>query len=170
MQHRTSTAQHRTWGLTAVGVAAAGLCAVLATTALASSEHGTKPQATKQSSSSAQKIPGTEGTEGNQGTKASIDAGTDSQLSKEKPQLSKEENASPADGTKSQLSEENQQLLQIQREIKVTTGNPTADQITRADKLIGQLKADGRATADQLAWLELTPAEKTTQAAPVGKN
>ncbi|MFD8003284.1 hypothetical protein [Streptomyces mirabilis] len=37
-----STMQHRAWGLTAVGVAAAALCAVLATTALASSDHGTE--------------------------------------------------------------------------------------------------------------------------------
>jgi len=154
MQHRTWTTQHRTWGLTAVGVAAAGLCAVLATTALASSDHGTKPQAGKQASSTAQKVPG---------TKASAGAGTDSQLSKEKK-------TSPADGTKPQMSEENQQLLQIQREIKVTTTGPSADQIARADKLIGQLKADGKATADQLAWLKLSPAEKTTQPAPVGKN
>ncbi|MFJ4787711.1 hypothetical protein [Streptomyces sp. NPDC088794] len=157
MQHRTSTTQHRSWGLIAAGVAAAGLCAVLATTALASSDHGTEPQAGYRSSSTVQKAPAAEG------TKASVDAGTDSQLSKENK-------ASPADGTKSQVSEENQQLLEIQREIKVTTGNPTADQITRAEKLIRQLKADGKATADQLAWLKLTPAEKTTQAPPVGKN
>ncbi|MGW3287628.1 hypothetical protein ACWDR3_23670 [Streptomyces sp. NPDC001002] len=157
MQHRTSITQHRTWGLTAVGVAAAGLCAVLATTALASSDHDTKPRAETKANSQLSK-------ENSQPSKENA------QLSGEKSELSEEKNVSPAGGTKSQPSEENQQLLRIQREIKVTTGIPTADQIARADKLIGQLKADGRATADQLAWLKLTPAEKTTQAAPVGKN
>lgn len=131
-----STKQHRTWGFAAVGVATGGLCAVLATTALASSDHGTERQAIKQSQTAA-------------------------------PQPAKTK-VSSSDGTKSQMSEVNQLLLKMQIEIKASTSGPTAAQVTKANKLGGQLKAEGRATAAQLAWLALTPAQKRVEAAPVG--
>ncbi|MFE4968146.1 hypothetical protein [Streptomyces sp. NPDC056660] len=125
--------QQRRWGFAAGGVVGVGLCAVLATTALASSDHGTEPQAVKQSQTSAAKT-----------------------------------KASSGDGTKPQTSEENRLLLEIQMEIKATTAGPTAAQVAKADKLVGQLKAEGRATDAQLAWLALTPAQKRAAAAPVG--
>lgn len=53
---------------------------------------------------------------------------------------------SSSDGTKSQMSEENQLLLKMQIEIKASSGGPTADHVTKANKLVGQLKAEGRAT------------------------
>ena len=135
--------QQRKLAYGAVGVAAAGLCAVLATTALASPGHGTtaqaKPQTTHQSQTTVKES----------AEKATASSGT---------------------GSKSRMSEENRLLLNIQREIKVTTGNPTAAQVAEADKLIGQLKAKGKATTAQLAWLSLTPRQKRVEAAPVGTN
>ncbi|MFD7002863.1 hypothetical protein ACFWA5_43100 [Streptomyces mirabilis] len=44
----------------------------------------------------------------------------------------------------------------------------TAVQVAKANKLVGQLQAEGRATAAQLAWLVLTPAQMRVEAAPVG--
>ncbi|WP_405988139.1 hypothetical protein [Streptomyces sp. NBC_00986] len=128
----------------AVGIAAAGLCAVLATTAIASPGHGTTAQAKPQT------------------THQSQTAVKESAAAKAK--------ASSSAGSKSRISEENRLLLNIQREIKVTTGNPTAAQVVEADKLVGQLKAKGNATAAQLAWLSLTPGQKRVEAAPVGAN
>ncbi|MCT9112141.1 hypothetical protein ACFWD7_41505 [Streptomyces mirabilis] len=66
------------------------------------------------------------------------------------------------------MPEENQPLLNMQMEIKASTSGPTAAQAAKANKLVGQLKAEGRATAAQLAWLALTPAQKRLEAAPVG--
>jgi hypothetical protein len=135
--------QQRKLAYGAACIAAAGLCAVLATTALASPGHGTtaqaKPQTTHQSQTTA----------------------------KESAEKAK---ASSGAGSKSRMSEENRRLLNIMREIKVTTGNPTAAQVAEADKLVGQLKAKGKATAAQLAWLSLTPRQKRVEAAPVSAN
>lgn len=68
------------------------------------------------------------------------------------------------------MSEENQLLLKIQMEIKATTSGPTKAQVAEADKLVGQLKAKGKATAAQLAWLALTPTQKSVEPAPVDTN
>ncbi|QDN83009.1 hypothetical protein FNV64_52775 [Streptomyces sp. S1A1-7] len=151
--------QHRTWGFAAVGVATGGLCAVLATTVLASSDHGTERQAIKQSQTAAAK-PGA-----SFGVKPVAGSTKQSQTAAQQPAKTK---VSSSDGTKSQMSEENQLLLKMQIEIRATTSGPTAAQVTKANKLVGQLKAEGRATAAQLAWLALTPAQKRVEAAPVG--
>lgn len=129
--------QQRMWGIAATGVAAAGLCAVLATTALASPGDTVKPKAVAHAQAAVKKsAPSTK----------------------------------PSHGTASWVSEENRQLLKIQREIKVTGFGPTAAQVARADTLVGRLKAKGKATAAQLAWLALTPAQKRVEAAPVSIN
>lgn len=135
--------QHQKLVSAAVGVAAAGLCAVLATTALASSDHGTEPRTVKHSQTHVKE--------------AAVNEAA-------KPQ------AASSTVTKPQMSEENRLLLKIQRKIKVTTGSPTAAQVAEADKLVEQLKAKGKATAAQLAWLALTPTQKRAEAAPVGTN
>ncbi|MEV8544064.1 hypothetical protein [Streptomyces sp. NPDC051572] len=132
--------QHRTLGFAAVGAAAAGLCAVLATTAPASSGHGTASRTVEHTQTVAKDAAR---------QKATSDDRTKTQ-------------------TKNQSSEENRQLLKIQMEIKRTPAGPTGAQVTEADRLVGELKAQGRATAAQLAWLALTPAEKRVEAAPVG--
>ena len=128
--------QHRKLGF----AAAAGLCAVLATTALASSAHGTAPQAVEHARTVAKEAA--------------------------KPKTASE------DKTKSQpsASELNRQLLKIQWAIKVTGVGPTKAQVAEATTLVRQLKAQGKATAAQLAWLALPSAEKSVQAAPVGPN
>ncbi|MGX9891495.1 hypothetical protein [Streptomyces sp. NPDC002276] len=132
--------QHRKLGFAAAGVAAAGLCAALATTALASSGHGTTAQSVKHSQAVVKEAAK---------SKAASDVKTKDQPS---------------------ASELNRQLVKIQWAIKVTTGRPTKAQVAEADKLVGQLKAQGKATAAQLAWLALTPAEKRVEAAPVNVN
>ena len=135
--------QHRKLGLIAVGVAAAALCAMGAmgaTTALAAPGHGSAPQAVKQSQTVAK---------GAAKPKTAADAKT-----KDRPPV----------------SELNRQLRKIQWAIKVTTGRPTKAQVDEATTVIGQLKAQGKATDAQLAWLALSPAEKSVQAAPVGPN
>ncbi|MFE4964667.1 hypothetical protein [Streptomyces sp. NPDC056660] len=132
--------QHRKLGFAAAGVAAVGLCAALATTALASSDHGSTAQNVKHSQTVVKEA-------------AKPKAASDVKI-KDQPSA----------------SELNRQLLKIQREIKVTTGRPTKAQVAEADKLVGQLKAQGKATAAQLAWLALTPAEKRVEAAPVNVN
>ncbi|WP_427925155.1 hypothetical protein [Streptomyces sp. cg40] len=132
--------QHRKLGFAAVGVAAAGLCAALATTALASSDHGTTAQNVKHAQTVVKEAAN---------PKAASDVKIKGQPS---------------------ASELNRQLVKIQWEIKVTTGRPTRAQVAEADKLVGQLKAQGKATAAQLAWLALTPAEKRVEAAPVNVN
>jgi hypothetical protein len=38
------------------------------------------------------------------------------------------------------------------------------------NRLVKQLKADGKATKAQLSWLALTPAEKLENAAPLASN
>ncbi|WP_019076038.1 hypothetical protein [Streptomyces hokutonensis] len=132
--------QHHKLGFAAVGVAAVGLCAALATTALASSDHGSTVQNVKHAQTVVKEA-------------AKPKAASDAKI-KDQPSA----------------SELNRQLVQIQREIKVTTGRPTRAQVAEADKLVGQLKAQGKATAAQLAWLALTPAEKRVEAAPVNVN
>ncbi|MFD3583201.1 hypothetical protein [Streptomyces sp. NPDC058683] len=132
---------------------------MLATTALASSDHGTRPQAVEQSQTGAAKP------EASFGHKPVAGNPEHSRATTQKTAKTK---ASSGDGTKPQISEENRLLLEIQKEIKVSTVGPTAAQVARADKLVGQLKAEGRATAAQLAWLALTPAQKRAEAAPVG--
>ncbi|MFD4558003.1 hypothetical protein ACFWP5_27430 [Streptomyces sp. NPDC058469] len=129
--------QHRTLGFAALG-AAACLCAVLATTAPASSGHGTASRTVEHAQT----------------------------VVKEATQ----QKTTSHDKAKDRSSEENRQLLRIQMEIKGTTAGPTRAQVAEADKLVGELKAQGRATAAQLAWLALTPAEKRVAAAPVGTN
>ncbi|MGW8880351.1 hypothetical protein [Streptomyces mirabilis] len=140
-------------------MATVGLCAVLATTALASSDHGTERQAIKQSQTAAAK-PGA-----SFGVKPVAGSTKQSQTAAQQPAKTK---VSSSDGTKSQMSEVNQLLLKMQIEIKASTSGPTAAQVTKANKLVGQLKAEGRATVAQLAWLALTPAQKRVEAAPVG--
>ncbi|WP_371641997.1 hypothetical protein [Streptomyces mirabilis] len=151
--------QHRTWGFAAVGVATEGLCAVLATTALASSDHGTERQAIKQSQTAAAKQGASFG------VKPVAGSTKQSRTAAQQPAKAK---VSSSDGTKSQMPEENQLLLKIQMEIKASTGGPSAAQVAKANKLVGQLKAEGRATVAQLACLALTPAQKRVEAAPVG--
>ncbi|MBK6011711.1 hypothetical protein [Streptomyces sp. MBT53] len=132
--------QHRKLGFAAAGVAAAGLCAALATTALASSDHGSTAQNVKHAQTVVKEA-------------AKPKAASDVKI-KDQPSA----------------SELNRQLVKIQWAIKVTTGRPTKAQVAEADKLVGQLKAQGKATAAQLAWLALTPAEKRVEAAPVNVN
>jgi hypothetical protein len=136
--------QHRKSGFVAVGVAAAGLCAVLATTALASSDHGTAPRAVKQSRA----------------------------VEKSRTAVKKavQPKAAPDARTKDQSAEENRLLLRIQTRIKASTAGPTKAQVAEAGRLVGQLKAQGKATPAQLAWLALAPARKSVEAAPVGTN
>jgi hypothetical protein len=63
----------------------------------------------------------------------------------------------------------NKELLRLERKIKV--GGPwTSVQVAEMNRLVKQLKADGKATRAQLSWLALTPAEKLENAAPVGRN
>lgn len=152
--------QHRRWGFAAGGVVGVSLCAVLATTALASSDHGTRPRAVKQSQTSAAKPEASSGHKPVAGNTRHSQTTATQKTAKTK--------ASSGDGTKPRMSEENRLLREIQREIKVSTDGPTAAQVARADKLVGRLKAEGRATAAQLAWLALTPAQKRVEAAPVG--
>jgi hypothetical protein len=140
-------------------VVAAGLCALLATTALASSDHGTERQAIKRSQTAAAK-PGA-----SFGVRPVAGSTKQSQTAAQQPAKTK---VSSSHGTKSQMSEENQLLLQIRMEIRASTSGPTAAQVAKANKLVGHLKAEGRATETQLAWLVLTPAQKRVEAAPVG--
>ncbi|SDS50909.1 hypothetical protein [Actinoplanes derwentensis] len=63
----------------------------------------------------------------------------------------------------------NKELLRLQEKIKV--GGPwTSVQVAEMNRLVKELKADGKATWEQLTWLALTPAEKLENAAPVGRN
>ncbi|MER5532531.1 hypothetical protein [Streptomyces mirabilis] len=110
--------QHRTWGFAVVGVAAAGLCAVLATTALASSDHGTERQVIKQSQTVAQQPAK---------TKVSSSDGTKSQMSEENQLLLKiqmEIKASTSGPTEAQVAKANKLVGQLKAE-----GNATAAQL-----------------------------------------
>lgn len=63
----------------------------------------------------------------------------------------------------------NKELLRLEKKIKV--GGPwTSVQVAEMNRLVKQLKADGKATPAQLTWLALTPAAKLENAAPVGRN
>jgi hypothetical protein len=66
-------------------------------------------------------------------------------------------------------SSANEELLRLERKMKVD-GVWTSVQVAEMDRLVKQLKADGKATPAQLTWLALTPAEKLENAAPVGRN
>ncbi|MFE2570027.1 hypothetical protein [Streptomyces mirabilis] len=102
--------QHRTWGFAAVGVAAAGLCAVLATTALASSDHGTERQVIKQSQTVAQQPAK---------TKVSSSDGTKSQMSEENQLLLKiqmEIKASTSGPTAAQVAKAHKLVGQLKAE------------------------------------------------------
>ncbi|MFG2963311.1 hypothetical protein ACGFZS_08460 [Streptomyces sp. NPDC048288] len=125
--------QHRMIGFAALGVAATALCAVFASTALASPGATTKPQATAQ-----------------QHVKTQASAGKASEARAEAK-------------TKAEDVDENRLLLQLQYAVKVTTTGPTAAQIAKENQLVEQLKAKGEATADQLAWLALSPAQKRVE-------
>lgn len=103
--------QHRTWGSAAVGVAAAGLCAVLATTALASSDHGTGRQAIKQSQTAAQQPAK---------TKVSSSDGTKSQMPEENRLLLKiqmEIKASTSGPTAAQVAKANKLVGQLKAQL-----------------------------------------------------
>ncbi|GIM90015.1 hypothetical protein Ato02nite_018080 [Paractinoplanes toevensis] len=63
----------------------------------------------------------------------------------------------------------NKELLRLEAKIK-TDGVWTSVQVAEMNRLVKQLKADGKATQEQLTWLALTPAEKLENAAPVGRN
>jgi hypothetical protein len=63
----------------------------------------------------------------------------------------------------------NKELLQL--EYKIKAGGPwTSVQVAEMNRLVEQMKADGKATQAQLAWLALTPAEKLENAAPPASN
>ncbi|GIF25091.1 hypothetical protein BJ973_007347 [Actinoplanes tereljensis] len=66
-------------------------------------------------------------------------------------------------------SSANKELLRLEEKIKL--GGPwTSVQVAEMNRLVEQLKVDGKATPEQLTWLALTPAEKLENAAPVGRN
>jgi len=129
--------QHRMIGVAALGVAATALCAVFASTALASPSAPAKSQAIKQEQATVRT-----------GVKAQTPAGR-------------------AAKAKAKGGDENEQLLQIQYAVKATTSGPTSAQIAKENKLVEQLKAKGKATADQLAWLALSPAQKRLEVVQV---
>ncbi|MFI6244834.1 hypothetical protein [Streptomyces sp. NPDC051016] len=124
-------------GFAALGVAATALCAVFASTALASPGATTKPQATAQ-----------------QHVKTQASAGKASEARAEAKTEAK---------AKAEDVDENRLLLRLQYAVKVTTTGPTAAQIAKENQLVEQLKAKGEATADQLAWLALSPAQKRVE-------
>jgi hypothetical protein len=63
----------------------------------------------------------------------------------------------------------NKELLRLEAKMKVD-GVWTSVQVAEMNRLVMQLKADGKATKAQLTWLALTPAEKLENAAPLASN
>ncbi|MER5667915.1 hypothetical protein [Streptomyces mirabilis] len=122
--------QHRIWGFAAVGVAAAGLCAVLATTALALSDHGSERQAIKQSQTAAQQPAK---------TKVSSSDGTKSQMSEENRLLLKiqmEIRASTSGQTAVQVAKANKLVGQLQAEGRATAAQLAWLVLTPAQKRV----------------------------------
>ncbi|MFJ9250763.1 hypothetical protein [Streptomyces sp. NPDC101776] len=111
------------------GVAAAGLCVVLATTALAAPGKSVGRQTVHRS------------------------------------QVVIPKKVSSQEDTKAEVEKMNAELLAIQEETKGTGLSPAW--VAESVKLVKQLRAIGQATKAQLAWLKLTPAEQSKQAAPV---
>jgi hypothetical protein len=137
--------QHRAVKLAALGIASACLCAGLATTAVASSGHPAVAKSAAQSKTAARKA----------AAKTSVGASTSS--------ASTDSSASGA----ASIAKLQREIDEIWAEIKASAGGPTAAQIAKQvaaqTQLLELLKADGRASAAQLAWLALTPAEKTAE-------
>jgi hypothetical protein len=163
--------RNRVFTLVGIGVVATGLCAVLAITALGSTSAAKAGTGTAQALEYAQPLAADKSpADKSPADKSPADKSPADKPTADKPTADKPTADNGKATSKSGMSEENQQLLKIQYAIKATVVGPTAAQVTEAGRLVKRLKADGRATPDQLAWLALSAAEKRVQAAPVGTN
>jgi hypothetical protein len=130
--------QHRMIRFGVMGLAAAGLCAGLATTALASSGHSTASQSTKHSPATTRK----EAPAKAQATTSSVDLSL------------------------TQIATLLREVQQGQDAWKDSTGGPSATLVAEERQLLEAYKAQGKLTAAQSAWLALSPAQQNVQAAP----
>jgi hypothetical protein len=130
--------QHRMIRFGVMGLAAAGLCAGLATTALASSGHSAAAQSAEHSPAAGYK-----------------------------PAQSKAQAETASDDLNpTQIATLLREVQQGQAAWKDSTGGPSSTLVAEERQLLDAYKAQGKATAAQLAWLALSPAQQNAQAAP----